>query len=276
MTDTHRLARRRELGGFLRAHRERLGPGDVGLPATGRRRTPGLRREEVAALSGVGLAWYTWLEQGRVGTSREVLEAVGRTLRLDPDARAHVLRLAGYAEPEPEPEPEPEHEPESGPGNGPESAGRRAGVARLLESWPDSPAVLLDGALAMTAWNDAYRRTFPDPARLPAARRNLLLQLVADPAHQRILPDWQPLAIDLYRHVRTRADARPDDPRLRALTALLAADRPDLADWWACRSVGAFTSRTVEAHPGAEGARTYRVTILHTPDAPGAAILLWV
>ncbi|MFJ9827540.1 helix-turn-helix transcriptional regulator [Streptomyces sp. NPDC101160] len=258
MTDTHRLARRRELGGFLRAHRERLGPGELGLPVTGRRRTPGLRREEVAALSGVGLAWYTWLEQGRVETSREVLEAVGRTLRLDADARAHVLRLAGYAAPEPEPGPV------------------GADLTGLLASWPDSPAVLLDGALAITAWNDAYSSLLPDPGRLPAPRRNLLLQLVADPAHQRILPAWRPLAIDLYRHVRTLADARPDDPHLRTLTTLLAAERPDLEDWWACRSVGVFTSRTVEAHGPGGGVRTYRVTMLHTPDVPGAAILLWV
>ncbi|MFI8961186.1 helix-turn-helix domain-containing protein [Streptomyces sp. NPDC053493] len=251
MTDTHRLARRRELGGFLRAHRELLSPADLGLPAgAGRRRTPGLRREEVAALSGVGVAWYTWLEQGRVDTSREVLEAVGRALRLDTDARDHVLRLAGYAPPE-----APRDE--------------AAAAAALLHSWPDRPAVLLDGALALTAWNEAYTRVFPDPADVPEPRRNLLLLLAADPAHQRLLPGWQSLAVDLFRHARTRA--RPEDPGLRALTALLTTERPDLSAWWACRSVGVFTSRTVEV----PGSRAYTVSMLHPSDAPAAAILLW-
>ncbi|WP_329116734.1 helix-turn-helix domain-containing protein [Streptomyces sp. NBC_01353] len=251
MTDTHRLALRRELGTFLRAHRERVAPADVGLPATPRRRTPGLRREEVAALSGVGVAWYTWLEQGRVDTSREVLDAVSRTLRLDPDAHHHVLRLAGLAPPERAEDP--------------------TAARPLLDTWPDRAAVLLDGALSMTAWNTAYTGLWPDPAAIPPARRNLLLLLATDPDHQRRLPDWEPLAMDLYRHTRTHADTRPQDPAFRTLTTALATERPDLEAWWSCRSVGAFTSRTAHFTP----AGPHTVSMLHTPDAPGSAILLF-
>ncbi|MBT2444157.1 helix-turn-helix domain-containing protein [Streptomyces sp. ISL-36] len=251
MTDTHRLALRRALGTFLRAHRERIAPSDVGLPTGGRRRTPGLRREEAAALSGVGVAWYTWLEQGRVDTSREVLDAVSRTLRLDTDAHHHVLRLAGFAPPETVREP--------------------ALDPALLEGWPDSPAILLDGVLHMTAWNTAYTRLWPDPAAVPTARRNLLLLLATDPEYQRLLPDWEPQAMDLHRYVRTGADTRPGDPAVRALTSLLAAERPDLETWWTCRSVGAFTSRTVRI----TGAGPYTLSMLHTPDAPGSSILLF-
>jgi transcriptional regulator with XRE-family HTH domain len=98
-------ALRREPGGFLRAHRDRLTPAEVGLPATARRRTPGLRREEVAALSGVSVAWYTWLEQGRVETSRQVLTAVAGALRLDEAAHHHILALAGFAPAAPAPVP---------------------------------------------------------------------------------------------------------------------------------------------------------------------------
>src|SRR5580700_12244292 len=88
--------RRAELGKFLRARRARLGPGDFGMPAGSRRRTPGLRREEVALLAGVGITWYTWLEQGRqINASAQVLDAVSRTLRLDPAGRWHLYRLAG-------------------------------------------------------------------------------------------------------------------------------------------------------------------------------------
>ena len=87
--------RRQELAGFLRSRRERIVPEQVGLPPAARRRTPGLRREEVATLAGVGVTWYTWLEQGRdINASPQVLNAVARTLLLDPHERDHLFRLA--------------------------------------------------------------------------------------------------------------------------------------------------------------------------------------
>src|SRR5262249_57655046 len=93
--------RREELAGFLRARREGLKPDDVGLAGGGRRRTPGLRREELAALAGVGTTWYTWLEQGRdVQASLAVLESLARALRLTPAERAHMIQL-GRGEPAP-------------------------------------------------------------------------------------------------------------------------------------------------------------------------------
>src|SRR5829696_7105740 len=89
--------RRDQLAEFLRHHRERTTPESLGLPANGRRRTPGLRREEVAQLAGVGLSWYTWLEQGRdIRVSPEVLTGIARALQLEPVERAHLFRLAGH------------------------------------------------------------------------------------------------------------------------------------------------------------------------------------
>src|SRR5581483_10561997 len=94
--DTLDAPRRAALGGFLRSRRERLAPADVGLPAGSRRRTPGLRREEVALLSGVSVSWYSWLEQGRkIGVSRQVLDALAGALRLTAAERQHLFRLAG-------------------------------------------------------------------------------------------------------------------------------------------------------------------------------------
>ncbi|MFJ8308464.1 MULTISPECIES: helix-turn-helix domain-containing protein [unclassified Streptomyces] len=244
-------ARRRELGGFLRAHRERLAPAELGLPAGARRRTPGLRREEVAALSGVGVAWYSWLEQGRVETSRQVLDAVSRTLRLDATARAHVLTLAGFAAPEAE------------------AAPVSANTLALMDSWPETPAIALDAALSITAWNEAYAALWPDPAGVAPADRNLLLLLLTDPAHQRLLPDWQPLAMDLYRHFRTRADRHPHDARIRGLTVRLREARPDLAAWWSCRSVGDFTSRTVELAPAPDAPKLRATLALLYPADSG-------
>src|SRR5215831_2825823 len=88
--------RRRELSAFLRSRRERLTPLQAGLPANGRRRTPGLRREEVAQLAGVGVTWYTWLEQGRdINPSAQVLDAIARTLQFDVHEHSHLFTLAG-------------------------------------------------------------------------------------------------------------------------------------------------------------------------------------
>src|ERR1700758_1284829 len=102
-------ARRRDFGAFLRSRRERLTPASGGLPAGFRRRTPGLRREEVALLAGVGATWYTWLEQGRdVRASPEVLSALATALRLDPAERRHLFVLNDRAPPETRPE-GPEH-----------------------------------------------------------------------------------------------------------------------------------------------------------------------
>ncbi|MGA4848747.1 helix-turn-helix domain-containing protein [Streptomyces sp. G5(2025)] len=258
-TTTAASALRSGLGGFLRAHRERLAPGDVGLPGTARRRAKGLRREEVAVLAGVSVAWYTWLEQGRVDTSRQVLDAVARALRLDDASHRHALALAGFA---PAPgDARPAYDPE---------------LLAVLDSWPDSPALLLGPALDILSWNRAYAKLWPDPAAIPEARRNLLLLLVTDAPHQRLLPGWEPVAMDLYRHLRTRADRHPEADGFRHLTARLRADRPDLAGWWACRSVGDFAPRTVEIVPEGVGGspRAYGITLLLAPRPQDAAILV--
>ncbi|MFF3642246.1 helix-turn-helix domain-containing protein [Streptomyces sp. NPDC002564] len=257
----HETSVRRELGGFLRAHRERLAPEEVGLPRTSRRRTSGLRREEVAALSGVSVAWYTWLEQGRVDTSRQVLDAVARALRLDAVSHRHALALAGFA---PVPQGPPDRDP-----------GCDSGLRALLDSWPDSPALLLGPGLDVLAWNRAHAALWPDPAELAEDRRNLLLLLVTDARHQRLLPGWEPVAMDLYRHFRTRADRSPGSSALGRLAPRLHAARPDLAHWWACRSVGDFAPRTVGITvPGERLPRAYDMTLLLAPQAPDAALLV--
>ncbi|MFI9584654.1 helix-turn-helix transcriptional regulator [Streptomyces sp. NPDC052236] len=257
--ETAQTVLRRELGSFLRAHRERLTPSDVGLPSTPRRRTSGLRREEVAALSGVSVAWYTWVEQGRVDTSRQVLDAVARALRMDSTARRHALALAGFVTEPPEAGTDVSFDP---------------AFRTMLDSWPDSPALLLDSTLDILAWNTAYTAVWPDPTALPPERRNLLMLLIGDARHQRLLPDWQPVFMDLYRHFRTRADQQPPAARSRQLTARMRTERPDLEAWWACRSVGDFTSRTIELLPQAGPPRTYSMTLLLTSEPQGGAVLV--
>jgi len=136
-------ARRSELADFLRTRRERITPDDVGLPRGGRRRTPGLRREEVAMLAGVGVTWYTWLEQGReINASVQVLEAIARTLKMDSHERWHLFQLAGVTVVAPTTQC---------------AAVNEAGQA-VLDQLDPFPAVVLSQRFDILAYNRAYNR----------------------------------------------------------------------------------------------------------------------
>ncbi|MFI0898387.1 helix-turn-helix domain-containing protein [Streptomyces sp. NPDC020983] len=250
-----------ELGAFLRAHRELLQPADVGLATTARRRTPGLRREEVATLSGVGLAWYTWLEQGRVTASRQVLAAVARALRLDPAAVRHAMRLAGH------------HEPGGPP---PERPGELAPVVQpVLDAWPASPAVLLDRHFDVLAWNTAWAALWGAPSEVPRDRRNLLWLMAADDRLHRVLPDWVPLAMNVFQHFRAQAGPALSDARTAELYGALEQDVPQLTHWWGCHSVAELTARAVTARPPGGGVLNLALSSFHPVDDPTALVLLF-
>ena len=152
MSDT--ALRRHELAAFLRSRRERITPEDAGLPGGYRRRTAGLRREEVAQLSGVGVTWYTWLEQGRpIRASVQVLEAVARTLRLDAIERQHLFRLAEA--------PDTAHPDDSGPVLRPQ-------IQVVLDGLSPMPASVVTERFDVLAWNAAYEVLFPRMRRGPA------------------------------------------------------------------------------------------------------------
>src|SRR5947208_2059159 len=150
--------RRSELAGFLRAQRARLTPADVGLTegsASGRRRTPGLRREEVAQLSGVGVTWYTWLEQGReITASIQVVDALARALLLTADQYRHLRELAGLPPPEPQAL----------------AADALPRLQLLVDAVAPSPASVYDARFDYLVWNGPYARVRHDPATPPAGR----------------------------------------------------------------------------------------------------------
>src|SRR5690606_11582000 len=153
------VERRRELGAFLRSRRERRRPEAVGLPVGDRRRTPGLRREEVAMLAGMSVTWYTWLEQGRnVQPSRQVLGSLADVLGLDDVETAHLFRLAG----------------EVPPRVGPASAAVADHEQAMLDRLDPNPALLLDRRLDVVAWNRGAVVLYGDLASLDADRRNIL------------------------------------------------------------------------------------------------------
>jgi transcriptional regulator with XRE-family HTH domain len=233
-------ARRIELGACLRAYRELVGPEERGMPDRGRRRTPGLRREEVASLAGVGLSWYTWLEQGRVAASAEVVDAVARVLGIDAEGRRHLRSLTA---------PPPAA-----------VAPALSGLAPLLAGWRAGPAAVLDARLDVLELNPVW------PAALRG--RNLLESLVTGDPALGPLEGVEPLVRALAVQLRMAANQHPEDRRLADVRAALAAAAPGLAALWECRGVGAFVPPPVT---WAESpARAY---LLDPVGLPGTSIL---
>jgi transcriptional regulator with XRE-family HTH domain len=229
---------RTELAAFLRAQRARLQPADVGLPAgLGRRRTPGLRREEVAELSGVSLTWYTWLEQGRsIPASAQVVDALARALRLDAEQHRHLCALAGL----------PVSRPETVVG----AAGPR--MQRLVDAVEPNAAVVYDRHFDFIVWNTAYVRLRHDPGSMPDDRRNLLWMMFTDNDNRARMVRWEPAAHSVLSQFRAAVGQHPDDPRFAELVSALIAASPEFRQWWSTYPVRDFRPATIQLdHPGA-------------------------
>jgi transcriptional regulator with XRE-family HTH domain len=248
-------ARRREFGYFLRSRRERLTPASAGLPNGFRRRTPGLRREEVALLAGVGATWYTWLEQGRdVRPSAEVLTALADVLRLDPTERRHLFILADRPHSQP---------PPSGPEQVPDP------LRRMLTSMADQPAYVLGRRWDVLAWNDAAVAVFGDFGRLEGDARNLMHMMFANPAHRRLLEDWEqlaPLSLAMFRADSARYAGDPDFQRL---IDLLTRDSAEFRAWWPRHDVVQQPSTVKRIRHPIAGRLVFEYMSLDVPDPPG-------
>jgi transcriptional regulator with XRE-family HTH domain len=222
-------ARREELGAFLRNRRERILPEQMGLPAGGRRRTPGLRREEVAQLAGVGVTWYTWLEQGRdINVSDQVLEAVSRTLMFDPHERAHVMTLAGLGELEATRE----------------CLGFPPTVQLVLDQMGPYPASVINARHDILAFNRAFAALICDIETLPLEERNTLWLVFTHPAWRAAMVEWEESASRLVAQFRGAMAEHLTDPRWRAMVRRLSEASPDFVRIWERREVLGPENRT--------------------------------
>ena len=211
--------RREELADFLRTKRASLKPEDVGLPDGGRRRTPGLRREEVALLAGVGATWYTWLEQGReVRASLEVLEAVSRALRLTPAERAHVILLGRGEQAPPCKAPAEEVSPV---------------LRRLVSNLGPGPAYLLGRRWDYLAWNRSFERVFGwEPGSDPLSRNHVWLWFM-DPGRRTLSSgDWSTSARLLVAKFRADSASNLGDPAFEELVSALDSASPEFRKLW--------------------------------------------
>ena len=251
---------RRELGEFLRSRRAQLDPRDSGLPPGGARRTPGLRREEVALLSGVSSTWYTWLEQGRdIHPSRQVVDALARTLRMSPAEHGYVLRLTGHG----------------GPAPGDPGAGMPGHVQRLLDALGPSPAYAITADWSIAGWNRAYELLYPGVAAVGPAGRNLLELVFTDPAVRALLGDWDTDSRRFLAQFRAEVGPRLADPVVVDLVARLEAASPDFRAGWASHDVDRFSSAERRFEHPVVGTLLLEHHQLTPADAPGLQVVVY-
>ncbi|MFC4035477.1 helix-turn-helix transcriptional regulator [Streptomyces polygonati] len=217
--------RRTELAAFLRSRRARISPEDVGMPPGFRRRTPGLRREEVAQLAGVGVTWYTWLEQGRpINASVQVLDAVARVLQLDVTEREHLYRLAGipYVR---------------GPVSDEEALGTE--VLRVLEALDPLPAGVYNARYDVVASNSTYRALWPMTSLVERPQRNVLYKMFTVPQCCSTFVNSEEELPWMVAQLRRTYGHHVGEPAWETFIARLIAESPRFAQLWANGDVAA-------------------------------------
>lgn len=247
--------RRAELREFLTSRRARINPADVDLPAGSRRRTPGLRREEVAVLAGVSVSWYQWLEQGRdISVSPQVLDSVARTLRLDEAERRHLYVLAGLNPPV-----------VTGP-QGPVDAS----LLRLVEGLMPMPAMIQDRYWNRSAYNEAARLVFD----ITGPEHNGLACFFTNSAFRSNFVGWVDAAAQLVAQFRAEMSAHQEDPGFAEVVDRLSAISPEFAEMWGRHEVahGGFVTKTY-IHPTV-GRLDFEITQLRVPERPDLTVVL--
>jgi transcriptional regulator with XRE-family HTH domain len=223
MTDN--LDRRAELKDFLRTRRARLTPEEVGLQHYGRqRRVPGLRREELAQLAGVSVAYYTRLEQGNGdNVSTEVLDAIARALCLSDAEHAHLTHLAKPKQHKKKPSTRPQHV--------------RVALSQLVSSLDGAPAYVTGRRTEILAWNQMAAAVFGDWGSLPAKDRNWARLVFLQPSYRDLFLEWDSKAQDVVAYLRMDAGAHPDDLQLSTLIGELSMKSETFRRLWAMHEV---------------------------------------
>lgn len=257
---TSRNAHRSEFADFLKARRAELGPAQVGLPDTGKRRVPGLRREEVAQLAAISSDYYIHLEQGRVSPSAPVLEALARVLQLDDDQRGYVFELVGKDTNRPRKRPRQTVQPS---------------LRRLLDHLPYTPAIVLGRRMDILAWNPLAAALVTDFARLPDNKRNYVRLVFTDPAMRSLYADWETVAHTCVALLRREAAEYPDDPQLTALVGELSVQDPQFRQWWATHHVAGRRLGTKTMHHPLVGDLTLDWEALTSSSDTDQQLITW-
>jgi transcriptional regulator with XRE-family HTH domain len=246
--------RTRELGELLRSRRERLDPADVGLPTGRRRRTPGLRREEVALLAAISPTYYAFLEQGRdLRPSRQVLDALADALRLGPTERAHMHELVHGSPP---------------PAGASAAETLAPAVAALVDRLEPHPTYVTGRRWDVLAANRAACLLWTDWHALEPQARNMLWWTFTDAAARTIVVDWEREASGLLARFRAAAARHPDDPAFEDLIQRLRGASPEVRAWWPRHEVAPLSSGTKRLRHPELGELELEFVTLRVADDP--------
>ena len=247
--------RLQELGNFLRTRRSRLTPEVVGLPRGNRRKTPGLRRAEVAQLVGVSVDWYTWLEQGRsITPSTQVVERLAQALRLDATERTHLFLLAQQQPP---------------PALALDTEIVSPALQRFLDRFDGRPAFVSGRRWDILAWNAAGCAVFGDFRRRTGRERNTIWGIFTNPLSRQFVVDWEADARRLLAQFRNSCGRYPGDAQLTELIHDLQVASPEFRAWWPDHEVrGGQEGQKTLNHPQVGYLLFERLTfqVFDTPD----------
>ncbi|MFF3945272.1 helix-turn-helix transcriptional regulator [Streptomyces sp. NPDC001902] len=253
-------AARSELASFLRSRRERISPEQVGLPPGRRRRTPGLRREEVAQLAAVGVTWYTWLEQAReIQISAQVADSIARALMLDPNERTHLFLLAGVPDPNPRAQ----------------CPGMSDQIREMLAKLEPLPAAVLNSRTDVIAHNRTYARLVDDLDRLPFEDRNIMWLVFTDPAWREGLPDWHETSRQLVAKYRAAMAEHLAEPAWKSLVKRLEQASPEFCELWERHEVQEPENRTKRFLNPRVGLLTFHFTHLWLGPSQGPRLVTY-
>lgn len=244
-----------DLAGFLRTRRSRVDPATTGIPVDARRRVSGLRREEVAHLSGVSVDYYVRLEQGRATQpSDQVLDALARVLELDDTERDHLHRLARQP-----------RRPTKTP-----TARLRPELLRVLDLVVDAPALIMNHRLDVLAANRPARLLYGRPIPGLNTARHLFLE----ESDRGLYADWETCTLDAVGHLRLAAGKYPDDPRLASLIGELAMGSDRFRRLWARADVSARTHGRKNYHHPLVGLLELHQENFAFPDDSGLELIV--
>jgi len=260
------MDRRAELTEFLKSRRARVQPEVLGIKVFGgRRRVPGLRREELAQAAGVSADYYVRLEQGRTdNVSQEILDAVADVLSLTEDERKHLAQLA-----------KPTRRTSRRRTQRGTTQRIRPGLQRLLDSMTDVPAFVLGRRMDVLAWNDLAAALIADFAGLEPKERNVPRMVFLDPASHDYYPDWEAVAAESVDYLRMYAGRYPDDPELAELVGELSIHSSEFREHWARHDVKDKSFGAKVVHHPLVGEITVQYETLQLPGDPDQLLVTY-
>lgn len=253
-------SRYRELGDFLKTRRAKIMPSQVGLSSASRRRTPGLRREEVAQLAGVGITWYTWLEQGReIHVSTQVIESLSRVLMLDKQERIYLHLLANQPLPE-------------------EIPGYLGAVSPILQHVLDSlkycPSLVTDQWWNVVAWNKAACSIFGDFTKMTTRERNIVWAMFTDSKYKKLFVDWDMHAKGLVGRFRATCGQYIEDSWYVQFIEELKLQSAEFSLWWTLHDIESNSEKFKQMNHPLVGTLDFEVCNFDVADNSGLKLIV--